>query len=121
MLLKGCLYPWGGCDDPLSAPIVRMPSGTFSPAATAPSVQASTGPDGRDFPRGALGVLDSAGGEGGEGGEGGGGGAPSLPPSWDVIPSASLEVDRDAGLVIRRYLDEQGRQVEERYRITRIP
>jgi YD repeat-containing protein len=47
--------------------------------------------------------------------------ASEYPMPGQAIPSATLRVDRGAGIVIRSYRDAEGRLVEEHWRIGETP
>jgi hypothetical protein len=88
---------------------VTMPSGEFSPANSGRWVEKENGEDVEDaedavperFPHGAIGgdEIEDA----------------RLPPGEPIL-SARLSIDREDGIVIRTYVDDDGRTVEERWR-----
>jgi hypothetical protein len=90
------------CLDP-SQRDVQMPSGGYSPASYIRLVlwdgeRLFTG----EFPHGAVDPTKEN---------------PPQVPNGEPIPSTRLAVDRKEGVIVRSYLDTEGRLVEERWRI----
>jgi len=95
------------CEEPMEF-LASVPSGTFAPAVTNRVVQV----DGEllfegSFPRGALDPSVDADPE-------------DITPGGTAVPSARLEIDRPGLSLVRSYIDDQGRLVEETWRMQAV-
>jgi hypothetical protein len=106
-VVTGVMLVWG-CQEfacPQSA-VVDMPSGEFAPAVLSRWVEELDGTDVDDaspgsFPHGAI--------DGGEPED-------EDLPAGESLPTARLDIDTEQGIVVRSYVDDDGRTVEERWR-----